>query len=155
MSAVRVEGIDEMRALVGKKLGPSAWRTISQADIDAFAEVSGDRQWIHVDPDRARAESPYGTTIAHGNLTLSAVDGFRPQLIETSGFALAVNYGWNKIRFPAPVPVDSRIRARGKVVSVEDKGGDWHEVVIAFTVETDAGEKPCFVGESVARMQVG
>ena len=141
-----------MQSLVGREVGPSEWRTVTQADIDAFAELSGDHQWIHVDAERAQAESPYGTTIAHGNLTLSMVDGFRHQLIATSGFALAVNYGWNKIRFPAPVPVDSKIRARAEVVSVEEVGGGWHQVITRFTVETEAGEKPCFVGESVTRL---
>ncbi len=115
-----------MKALVGQEVGPSEWRTITQADIDAFAELSGDHQWIHVDPERAKSESPYGTTIAHGNLTLATVDGFRTELISSTGFALGVNYGWNKIRFPAPVPVDSRVRAKAEVVSVDDKGSGWY-----------------------------
>ena len=86
--------MEGMLALVGEEVGPSAWRTVTQADIDAFAELSGDHQWIHVDPERAAADSPYGTTIAHGNLTLAMVDGFRGELIASSGFALGVNYGW-------------------------------------------------------------
>ena len=122
------------------------------ADIDAFAELSGDHQWIHVDPERAKTESPYGTTIAHGNLTLSTVDGFRAELISSTGFALGVNYGWNKIRFPAPVPVDSRIRAKAEVVSVEEKGSGWYEVVTRFTLEVEGADKPCFVGDSVTRV---
>src|SRR4051795_13021455 len=101
------QGIEGMKALLGQEIGPSEWRTITQADIDAFAELSGDHQWIHVDPERAKTESPYGTTIAHGNLTLATVDGFRGELISSTGFALGVNYGWKKIRFPAPGPVDS------------------------------------------------
>lgn len=141
-----------MRSLLGREVGPSEWRTVSQADIDAFAELSGDHQWIHVDVERARAESPYGTTIAHGNLTLAMVDGFRQQLISANGFALAVNYGWNRIRFPAPVPVDSRIRARAELVSFEGAGGGWWEAVTRFTIELEGGEKPCFVGDSVTRM---
>ena len=141
-----------MRALVGQEIGPSEWRQVTQADIDAFAELSGDHQWIHVDVERARSESPFGTTIAHGNLTLSLVDGFRGELIEATGFALGVNYGWDKIRFPAPVPVDSKVRARAEVVSVEEKGGGWHQVVTRFTIEVEGGEKPCFVGESVTRV---
>lgn len=141
-----------MRGLVGREIGPSGWRTVTQADIDAFAELSGDDQWIHVDVERAKSESPFGTTIAHGNLTLSLVDGFRKELISSSGFTLGVNYGWNKIRFPAPVPVDSKVRARAEVVSVEDKGAGWHEVITRFTLEVEGGEKPCFVGDSVTRV---
>jgi acyl dehydratase len=141
-----------MQALVGREVGPSDWRTVTQADIDAFAELSGDHQWIHVDPERARSESPYGTTIAHGNLTLSMVDGFRGQLISSSGFALGVNYGWNKIRFPAPVPVDSKVRAKAEVVSVDEVGGGWYQVVTRFTLEAEGSEKPCFVGDSVTRV---
>jgi acyl dehydratase len=141
-----------MRSLVGQEVGPSEWRTVTQADIDAFAELSGDHQWIHVDAKRAKSESPYGTTVAHGNLTLSMVDGFRGELISSSGFALGVNYGWNKIRFPAPVPVDSRIRARAEVVSVDEVGGGWFQVVTRFTVEVEGAEKPSFVGDSVTRV---
>lgn len=152
MASVQVQGIEGMQALVGQEVGPSEWRTVAQADIDAFAEVSGDHQWIHVDVERARTESPYKTTIAHGNLTLSLVDGFRTELIDATGFALGVNYGWNKIRFPAPVPVDSRIRARAEVVSVDEVGGGWYQVVTRFTLEVDGGEKPCFVGDSVTRV---
>ncbi len=86
-----------MQALVGREIGPSEWRTVTQADIDAFAELSGDDQWIHVDVERAKKESLFGTTIAHGNLTLSLVDGFRKQLISSTGFALGVNYGWKAL----------------------------------------------------------
>jgi len=141
-----------MQAVVGQEIGPSEWRTVTQADIDAFAELSGDHQWIHVDVERARSESPFGTTIAHGNLTLSLVDGFRGDLIDATGFALGVNYGWDKIRFPAPVPVDSRVRARAEVVSVEEKGGGWYQVVTRFTIEVEGNDKPCFVGDSVTRV---
>ncbi len=104
MATVEIEGVEGMQSLVGQEIGPSEWRTVTQADIDTFAELSGDDQWIHVDVERAKKESPFGTTIAHGNLTLSLVDGFRKQLISSTGFALGVNYGWNKIRFPAPGP---------------------------------------------------
>jgi len=141
-----------MKSLVGQEVGPSEWRTVTQADIDTFADLSGDDQWIHVDVERAKSESPYGTTIAHGNLTLSLVDGFRKELIAATGIALGVNYGWNKIRFPAPVPVDSRVRGRAEVVSVEPVGNDWYEVITRFTLEVEGNEKPCFVGDSVARM---
>ncbi len=141
-----------MQALVGQEIGPSGWRTVTQADIDTFAELSGDHQWIHVDVERARSESPFGTTIAHGNLTLSLVDGFRGELIDATGFALGVNYGWDKIRFPAPVPVDSKVRGRAEVVSVEEKGGGWYQIVTRFTIEVEGNDKPCFVGDSVTRV---
>jgi acyl dehydratase len=143
-----------MRAALGQEVGPSRWRTVTQDDIDAFAKLSGDHQWIHVDAERAAKESPYGTTIAHGNLTLATVDGFRDELISSSGFALGVNYGWNKIRFPAPVPVDSKIRARAELVSVDEVGGGWYQAVTRFTLEVEGGEKPCFVGDSVTRVLV-
>src|SRR5262249_58186151 len=104
-------GIDDLRALKDQVIGPSRWREVSQEMIDEFAELSGDDQWIHVDVERAKKESPFGTTVAHGNLTLSMIDGFRRDLIESTGFKLGVNYGWNKVRFPAPVPVAARLRA--------------------------------------------
>ena len=100
-----MNGIDEVRGLVGQTIGPSEWREVTQEDIDKFAELSGDDQWIHVDVERAKTESPFGTTIAHGNLTLCDDRRLpRPELFESTGFKLGVNYGWNKIRFPAPVP---------------------------------------------------
>ena len=147
-----VNGIEGLRELQGQTVGPSEWREVTQEMINTFAELSGDDQWIHVDVEKAKNESPFGTTIAHGNLTLSLVDGFRKELISSTGFALGVNYGWNKIRFPAPVPVDARVRGRAEVVSVEDRGGSWHEVVTRFTLEVEGNEKPCFVGDSVTRV---
>jgi acyl dehydratase len=152
MATVDVQGVEGMRSLLGQEIGPSQWRTVSQADIDAFAKLSGDHQWIHVDVERAKSESPFGTTIAHGNLTLSLVDGFRSELISSTGFTLGVNYGWNKIRFPAPVPVDARVRGRAEIVSIDEKGGGWYEAVTRFTLEVEGDEKPCFVGDSVTRV---
>src|SRR3954470_5942846 len=111
MATVQVEGIDGLKALLGKQIGPSEWREVTQEDINSFADLSGDHQWIHVDVERAKTESPFGTTIAHGNLTLSMVDGFRLGLIESTGFKLGVNMGWNKVRFPAPVPAGKKVRA--------------------------------------------
>jgi acyl dehydratase len=152
MASVEVQGVEGMQALLGQEIGPSEWRTVTQEDINTFAALSGDDQWIHVDVERAKTESPFGTTIAHGNLTLSLVDGFRKELISATGFALGVNYGWDKIRFPAPVPVDARVRGRAEVVSVEEKGGGWWQVVTRFTLEVEGNEKPCFVGDSVTRV---
>jgi acyl dehydratase len=149
---ITVNGIEELKALVGQKIGPSEWREVTQADIDTFAELSGDDQWIHVDVERAKTESPFGRTVAHGNLTLSLIDGFRPELLESSGFKLGVNYGWNKIRFPAPVPAGGRIRASVEAVSVDDVGGGWHQITQRWTVEVEGSEKPACVAESVGRV---
>ena len=152
MALKQINGIEDLQASVGETIGPGEWREVTQQDIDDFARLSGDDQWIHVDVERAKSESPFGTTIAHGNLTLSLVDGFRKALISSSGFALGVNYGWNKIRFPAPVPVDARVRARAEVVSVDEVGGGWWQSVTRFTLEVEGNEKPCFVGDSVTRV---
>ena len=98
MTPTTVNGIEELKALVGQTIGPSDWREVTQDDINKFADVSGDHQWIHVDMERAKTESPFGTTIAHGNLTLCMLDGFRDQLFKAeSGFKMGINYGWNKV----------------------------------------------------------
>jgi acyl dehydratase len=151
VAQVEAEGIEGLKSLVGREIGPSEWRTVSQEDIDRFAELSGDDQWIHVDVERARKESPFGTTVAHGNLTLSLIDGLRKDLIASSGFALGVNYGWNKVRFPAPVPAGSRVRGRAEVISVDEVGGGWWQVVTRISLEVEGNEKPCCVGDSVGR----
>ena len=151
MAQVTVEGVDELRALIGQEVGPSDWREVTQEDIDTFARLSGDDQWIHVDVERAKNESPFGTTVAHGNLTLSMIDGLRRDLIESTGFKLGVNYGWNKIRFPAPVPSGSKVRATAEIMSVDDVGGGWVQVVTKFTVEAEGSDKPVCVAESVGR----
>ncbi len=141
-----------MKAAVGKTVGPGDWRQVTQEDINDFARLSGDDQWIHIDVERAKAESPFGTTIAHGNLTLSMIDGLRPSLIESTGFKLGVNYGWNKVRFPAPVPVGSKIRASVEVSSVDDVGGGWYQVITVIKVDLESSEKPCCVAEHVGRV---
>jgi acyl dehydratase len=151
VAVVEARGVEGLRALIGKEIGPGEWREVRQEDIDMFADLSGDHQWIHVDVARAQRESPFGTTVAHGNLTLSMIDGFRLELISSSGFALGVNYGWNKVRFPAPVPAGSRVRAKAEIVSVEAVGGGWWQVVTRFTVEVEGSDKPCCVAESVGR----
>ena len=151
MALVTTNGIEDLKALIGQEVGPTGWREVTQADIDRFAELSGDDQWIHVDVERAKTESPFGTTVAHGNLTLSMIDGFRRELIQSEGFALGVNYGWNKVRFPAPVPAGSRLRCRAQVISVDEVGGGWYQVATRFTVEVEGNDKPACVGESVGR----
>ena len=149
--------ITVLREAIGRKRGPTAWRTVTQEEIDAFARITGDHQWIHVDVERAERESPFGTTIAHGNLTLSIIDGLREEISARDGadldqIALGVNMGWNRVRFPAPVPAGSRVRATAELVSVEEKGGGWWELVDRFTVEAEGAEKPACVAESVGRI---
>jgi acyl dehydratase len=152
MTTTIVNGIEELKALVGQTVGPSDWREVTQDDIDKFADVSGDHQWIHVDVERAKNESPFGGTIAHGNLTLSMVDGFRDQLFRSEGFKMGINYGWNKIRFPAPVPTGKKLRASLETLSVDEVGGGWYQVTQKWTVEVEGSEKPACVAESVSRL---
>ena len=154
MAIAEIDGVEGIKELVGKQVGPGEWREVTQDDINAFADLSGDHQWIHVDLERATQESPFGGTVAHGNLTLSMIDGFRLQLIEASGFVLGVNYGWNKVRFPAPVPAGARVRASAEIVELDEVGGGWWQMVTRFTVEVEGNEKPCCVGDSVARFLV-
>jgi acyl dehydratase len=149
--------IARLRETIGVQRGPGSWRAVTQEDIDGFARITGDHQWIHVDVERAKRESPFGTTIAHGNLTLSIIDGLREEIsardpADLEGIALGVNMGWNRVRFPAPVPSGSKVRATAELVSVEQKNGGWWEIVDRFTVELDGGEKPACVAESVARI---
>ncbi|MFB7994527.1 MaoC family dehydratase [Streptomyces sp. NPDC056002] len=141
--------VDELRSAVGEQLGYSDWVEIEQKRIDQFADATGDHQWIHVDPERAK-DGPFGTTIAHGYLTLSLLPLFGPQLITVDGMKMGVNYGTNKVRFPAPVPVGSRLRATAKITGVDDVPGGV-QVSVAFTVERDGGDKPVCVAESVSR----
>ncbi|XKK60055.1 MaoC family dehydratase [Streptomyces sp. ARC32] len=143
---------DDVKAAVGEQLGYTDWVEVDQKRIDLFAEATGDHQWIHVDPAKAAA-GPFGTTIAHGYLTLSLLPLFGPQLIQVEGVKMGVNYGTNKVRFPSPVPVGSRLRATATITAVEDvKGGV--QVSVAFTVEREGGDKPVCVAESVSRYYV-
>lgn len=138
---------------VGTVLGPTAWRTVTQQDIEAFARLSGDRQWIHTDQERARRESPYGTTIAHGNLTLALLDGFRDELVPvTEGARLGVNMGYDRVRFPAPVPAGGAVRATLEITGVRERDGGWLEVAQRFTLELRGGHRPVCVADSVIRV---
>ncbi|MFD5817819.1 MaoC family dehydratase [Streptomyces sp. NPDC127038] len=141
--------VDELRDAVGEQLGYTDWVEIEQKRIDLFAEATGDHQWIHVDPEKAAA-GPFGTTIAHGYLTLSLLPLFGPQLISVEGVRMGVNYGTNKVRFPAPVPVGSRLRSTATITAVDEVPGGV-QVSVAFTVEREGGEKPVCVAESVSR----
>ena len=124
MAIATADGIEGLRELQGRTIGPSEWREVTQEMINTFAELSGDHQWIHVDAERA------------------------------TGFVLLVNYGWNKVRFPAPVPAGSKLRASAEVIDIIDKGGGWYEIVTRFTLEVEGNEKPAFVGDSVGRTLV-
>ena len=143
------ESADALKEAVGKPLGPSEWLVIEQDRIDLFADATDDHQWIHVDVERAK-QGPFGAPIAHGYLTLSLVSHFLPQLIVVPNAKMGVNYGCNKVRFPAPVPVGSKIRAVGEIVGVEDIPGG-AQVVVRVTIEIEGGAKPACVVESVSR----
>ena len=139
---------------IGQTLGPTAWRRVTQEEIDAFARISGDSQWIHTDVERAKRESPYGTTIAHGNLTLSLIDGFRDELVGAAppGARLGVNLGYDRVRFPAPVPAGAEVRATMEVVRADERDDGWVQIVQRFTVEVRGGERPACVADSVVRV---
>jgi acyl dehydratase len=132
----------------GDTFGPSSWIEIPQEKIHAFAEATGDHQWIHVDPERAR-EGPFGTTIAHGYLTLSLLPVASSEVVPRQG-RMGINYGLNKVRFPAPVPVGSRVRATFEVLQVDELEGG-RQVTMKATVEREGGEKPVCVAEVVFR----
>ena len=140
-------GVDEVQAAVGQDLGHGAWLEITQERIDAFADATGDHQWIHVDPERAAA-GPFGATIAHGYLTLSLLPLLAAGLMRVEGIAMAINYGVNKMRFPQPVRVGSRVRARGRIAEFERKASGV-QVVVECTVEIEGSAKPACVAETV------
>jgi acyl dehydratase len=149
MAATVLDGVDAVRAAVGTHLGYSDWLEIDQERIDLFAAATGDDQWIHVDPVRA-AEGPFGATIAHGYLTLSLTSLFLPQIVEVRGFSMGLNYGTAKVRFPAPVPVGSRVRGGAELTAVEDVPGGIQTTMVV-TVEVEGGAKPACVVESLSR----
>ncbi len=144
--------LDELRAATGQVLGPSDWITVDQAQIDAFADATGDHQWIHVDPERA-VSGPFGTTIAHGFLTLSLMPVMLGSLYRVDGVRMGVNYGLNKVRFPSPVPVDSRLRTTAQIAEVGDVAGG-AQLVLATTIEREGGEKPVCAAEFLVRIYV-
>jgi acyl dehydratase len=148
-----ISGIDELRAKVGEELGVSEWHEVTQDAINAFADSTGDHQWIHVDPERA-AQTPWGSTIAHGLYTLSLGPQFTFAMFTIEGFAFGLNYGYNKVRFPAPLPVNSRVRMRATLSSVDDVPGGV-QLTITQTFEREGEEKPVCVAEAVSRMYTG
>ena len=148
-----ITGLEELKAAEGEELGVSDWHKITQTDIDAFADVTGDHQWIHVDPERAK-DTPFGGTIAHGYFTLSLAPRFTEQVMKLDGFAMAINYGLNKVRFPSPVPVDSDVRMRARLAELSEIPGG-AQMIMELTFEREGGEKPVCVAESVVRVYTG
>ena len=146
-------GIDEVKAHVGQELGVSEWHEVTQEDINRFADVTGDHQFIHVDVERAK-ETPFGGTIAHGYYTLSLMPKFTYEMFSFEGFAFGLNYGLNKVRFPAPLPVGSKVRMRATLTAVDEIPGGI-QITTTGTFETEGGEKPVCVAESLARLYSG
>ncbi len=146
-------GLDELKGHAGQEIGVSDWQEVTQEAIDEFAEVTGDHQWIHVDPERAK-DTPFGGTIAHGYYTLSLGPMFSYAMFSVEGFAFGVNYGLNRVRFPAPMPVGGKVRMRLKLASVEDIPGG-AQFITEQTFEREGGEKPVCVAGSLARVYTG
>ncbi|TWB25689.1 MaoC family dehydratase [Nitrospirillum bahiense] len=148
--AITVDTPHDLLNQVGQDLGTTEWLVVDQDRIDGFAQVTGDHQWIHVDPVRAK-EGPFGTTIAHGYLTLSLVNLFLPQLLRIQSFASGVNVGLDRVRFIAPVRVGSRLRGQGQILAMEEVKGGAIQSVVRMTVEIDGQEKPACVADTVSR----
>lgn len=147
------DGIDDFAQNVGKEIGVGEWRVVGQADINDFATLTGDEQWIHVDPERA-AHGPYGTTVAHGYLTLSMVPSLVRSAYRVDGLAMSVNYGSNRVRYPAPVPSGAAVRARVTLLSLA-REKSWAQAVTQVTIERPSGDdeaKPACVAEIVTRL---
>ena len=144
------ESLDEIRAAVGTTLGTSDWFDVTQEEVNLFAEATGDHQWIHVDVERATKESPFGGPIAHGYLTLSLTNLVLPQVLEVRGVSVGVNYGTGKVRFPAPVPVGSRVRGTAELTACDEVAGGV-QTTIVITMEIEGGTKPACVVESLSR----
>jgi acyl dehydratase len=151
MAPLVIEDVSALKSLAGREIGVTDWLVMTQERIQKFAEATEDRQWIHLDRERAEHESPYGATIAHGFLTLSLLSFLMKQTIQVkSGVRMAVNYGLNRVRFPSPVRADSKIRGRFLLLSVEELSSAF-EAVFAVTVESEGADKPCCVAEWIVR----
>ncbi|CAB4823615.1 unannotated protein [freshwater metagenome] len=150
MSAKVINGAAELKSLIGEHLGYSPYMDITQERVNQFAEATGDYQWIHVDVERAKA-GPFGAPIAHGYLTLSLGPVLYPQVVRVDGFSMGVNYGTNKVRFPSPVPVGSRLRLGVKLLEVKDVAGG-AEITLEFTFEVEGATKPSCVAEIIFRL---
>jgi acyl dehydratase len=140
-------GVEELEKVVGEHLGYSDWHTVTQESVNQFADATGDHQWIHVDTEKAKA-GPFGGTIAHGYMTLSLIPMLNAQIYRVDGLSMGINYGCNKVRFPAPVPVGSRVRAGAELVEMSSTP-QGAQAVIRTTIEVEDGEKPACVADSV------
>ena len=149
--ATLFDSVSGVLAAVGSDLGTTDWVLIDQQRINTFAEATGDHQWIHVDPERAK-DGPFGACVAHGYLTLSLANLFLPQLVSYQRLKMGVNYGCDKVRFPAPVKVNARIRGRGEVVAAEPVKGDGVQVTVRISVEIDGSDKPGCVVDTISRL---
>ena len=149
----RPTSVQDLKDLVGVELGPTEWHVVDQAAIDGFADLTGDHQWIHVDPEHAK-DSPFGSTIAHGLYSLSRTPAFFEELMAFDGFTHSLNYGYDRIRFLHPLPVDSRIRMRAEVTDVEQTSPGQVNVVTKLTVEADGIDKPILIANSIGRFSV-
>jgi len=150
MAQTTVDGVEGLQGLVGQHLGYSDWVEITQERVNRFADATGDHQWIHVDPERAARESPFGGPVAHGYLTLSLLPMLMPQILDARGFRMSVNYGTEKVRFPSPVPVGSRVRAGATLDSASPLDGGV-QVVVTVTIEVEGASKPSLVATTVSR----
>ncbi len=148
-----LNGLDEVKSHVGQELGVSDWYEVTQEEINEFAEVTGDDQWIHIDVERAKA-TPFGGTIAHGYYVLSLAPRFSYAMYTFEGFAFGLNYGLNRVRFPAPMPVGNRLRMRAKLASADDVAGG-AQLVTELTFEREGGDKPVCVAEQLVRVYSG
>ena len=151
MPALVIDGPDALKAYVGKEIGVSEWMSVTQERINQFAEATEDRQWIHINANRAKRESPFGATIGHGFLTLSLISRLMKDLIRIAGGTrMTINYGLNRVRFPSPVRVGSKIRGRFTVLSFQDRG-EASDVVFGCSIECEESAKPCCVAEWIVR----
>jgi acyl dehydratase len=147
-----ISSIEDVAGLVGQELGVGEWKEIDQKRIDAFADVTEDHQWIHIDVDRAKTESPYGTTIAHGFLTLSLIPALSKDNFRVENAKMALNYGLNKVRFLNAVPSGGRIRARSELVEATNVNDSMVNLVVRHTIELDGSDKPAAVAETIMRV---
>ena len=148
--AARSVAYADVKSLVGTELGVSDWHEVTQEEINAFAECTHDHQWIHIDVERAKKESPFGGPVAHGYYTLSLVPYLMDQIWAVEGIRMGVNYGLNKLRFPSPVPIGKRVRARASLDNAEDVTGGM-QVTVGLTFEVEGSSKPACVAEGVYR----
>jgi acyl dehydratase len=144
------ESVDELVAAKGEELGSSEWVTISQDEVNLFADATGDHQWIHVDAEKA-AKGPFGTTIVHGFMTLALLPRLMHQIFAVNGIKMGINYGLNKVRFPSPVPVGSKVRATSTLTDTQDVGQGTVQVTVTTAIEIDGAAKPACVAESILR----